>query len=267
LTAFRVLAVLIVFAIVGCGQSDDNFVDYSTRNDLLLQSINADYERFEKNPIYRRTKLWFPKRLQPMFRFLTDGYKLKDNSLKEQRLDTLTRLKNQILNHARLTREATNKLCEDQIQKIENKLNSLPGSNKEIEAFRNEVLQLEKTILYSDLQTHYYMAFSLIDTLGIKVVPESEVVKLGEPYRAKVYFAAYVSLGHKDIEIYKQWDTLTYEGINPIDTFEVKRGRDGFIEYYPTESGEQSIAVIWPMITNSNQRLRFLTEAKFTVKK
>ena len=186
------LTFIIALTVLGCGQVNDNMEDLATRNELLLKSINADYERFENTPIYRRTKLWYPKRLQPLFRFLTDDSKLKDKSLQQQRLDSLQRLTNQILNHHKIIKEPTISLCKDQLRTIQNKLNSFPASNKEVEAFRNEVLQLEKILLYSDLQKQHHMSFSLIDTLGIKVIPESKVVKLGEPFKAKVYFASYI---------------------------------------------------------------------------
>lgn len=263
------LACLFVLTLIGCGQVEDNSTDLSTRNDLLVKSINADYEKFENTPIYRRTKAWYPKRLQPLFRFLTEPSSLKDNSLQQQRLDTLGKLKNQILSR-RIIGEQTINLCQAQLASIEEKLNETTDfgkSNKAIESFRNEVLQLEKIVLYADLQDQYYTSFSLIDTLAVKVIPESETVILGEPYRAKVYLASYISLGHEAITIYEDFDTKSYNGINPLDTFQVKRGRDGFIEFYPKEVGKNRISIVWPIYANSNHRIRFVTEASFTVKK
>jgi hypothetical protein len=262
LTRYSILLIIFLFAALGCGQNEEKSFDRSSQNMLLQQSLDDDYETLKLDIDFRGYTGCLPLNLHSKFDFIKEE-QLETSTAKKLLLDTLAEIEDQ-LDDKYYFSETDLKLCKAHISQIAYWLKD--RSSGSVERVTNEVLQLEKFILFRHYQKEYYIISSSLDSFAVKLIPESNEIKFGDPYRAKVYFVGYETAPTSDVLLYEKVDTTTYRGIGFIDTIPIKRGENPMIEFYPKKTGTQSLGLLWSWKTLSGKkRVTWMAETEFEV--
>lgn len=265
MTAFRALIILSLLTTFSCGRKDDNTNDLSSENELLEQSLNEYYGSLNSAVDFVGYGHRLPLELRSKFDFLKSGLSTTSKFQQSHR-DTLNKVSEQIEYNKHYFYKTDLELCRAHISGI--KFWSESTLDGRVGHALNELLRLEKLIISTDLRRSYYSNLTLLDSFAVKVVPESNVIKLGSPYRARVYYVAYATAPTLDVLLYEKIDTVGARGIGFIDTIPVKRGQDPMIEFYPTKLGKQSISVLWPWeVRGTDRSIRWIAETEFIVEK